>query len=393
MRTRRHIQIAAAASTVFLAMSTAAPAFAADDDVVVTDRETVQVYMTPTGDVKVARIYDQVTATGQGTVTIANPVSTDDLRNLDGLSDLEVEDGKAVTELEVDGESRLRSVSSFDEDNLPVTITPTYELDGEVYEDPEDLVGKSGDLTVTYRVENVTSEPTTVTVLDGKGNEVEQTVDVPDASGRITRDVAPEGLLLDQVRPGQHLGRWPGWHPDDLHHDPSAAGRLRRRRVRLPARVEDAIIPRATVSIAVVQPLKNPSLATAAASYQGGADTGATLTAGAEQIDSQLLKLRDGAGQLLRGLIRLSDGARQLNDGLAGEAAPAPASWLTAPARRPRGRPSSTPGWRRRILAAPNLPPVSKDRRRQRAARRGIQQPDRRQGPGLRVQDLAAGSA
>ena len=67
------------------------------------------------------------------------------------------------------------------------------------------------------------------------------------------------------------------------------------------AQVEDAIIPKASLSVAVVQPLKNPSLSSAAASYQGGAETGATLTAGAEEIDANLLKLRDGAGELLGG--------------------------------------------------------------------------------------------
>src|SRR5688572_17177129 len=136
MRTRRHLLIAGAASTaVLLSLSTAAPALAAGD-VVVTDRETVQAYLTPTGEVKVARVYDQLTATGQGTVDIANPVNTDGLRDLEALGEVEVEDGKAVTKLEVDGEDRLRTVSSFDEKDLPVTIKPTYELDGKVYDDP-----------------------------------------------------------------------------------------------------------------------------------------------------------------------------------------------------------------------------------------------------------------
>jgi hypothetical protein len=219
MRTRRHLLLAGAASTaVLLSLSTAAPAFAAGD-VVVTDRETVQAYLTPTGEVKVARVYDQVTATGQGTVDIANPVNTEGLRDLEQLGDVEVEDGNAVTTIDVDGEERLRTVSSFDEKDLPVTIEPTYELDGKTYDDPEDLVGRSGELTVTYRVENTTSEPTTVTVQDGNGQEVEQTVDVP-------RDRASQGVLLRPVRPGDHLGRRPRWHPDDLHHDPPAAHRL-----------------------------------------------------------------------------------------------------------------------------------------------------------------------
>src|SRR5215203_357510 len=322
MRTRRHLLIAGAASTaVLLSLSTAAPALAAGE-VVVTDRETVQAYLTSTGEVKVARLYDQVTATGQGTVNIENPVNTDGLRNLEGLGGVKVEDGKAVTKLEVDGENRLRTVSSFDEKDLPVTITPKFELDGKTYDDPEDLVGKSGQLTVTYRVENTTSEPTTITVQDGKGEDVEQTVDVPLPLVGSLVTVLPKGFY--SIRSDQA----------NISADGRGGTRMTYTMTLLPpiasavaelsytARVEDAVIPRATVSIAVVQPLKNPSLSTAAASYQGGADTGATLTAGAEEIDENLLKLRDGAGQLLGGLIQLRDGAEQLNDGLAGEAAP-----------------------------------------------------------------------
>ena len=87
MHTRRNLLLAGAAATAaLLSLSSAAPALAASSDVVVTDRETVQVYLTSTGDVKVARLYDQVTATGNGKVDLRNPVSTDGLRNLDGLS-------------------------------------------------------------------------------------------------------------------------------------------------------------------------------------------------------------------------------------------------------------------------------------------------------------------
>ncbi len=322
MRTRRTLLLAGAAATAAtLSLASAGPALAATADVVVTDRETVQVYMTPTGKVKVARLYDQVTATGKGKVEIANPVSTEGLRNLDGLGGVSVEDGNAVTTLDVDGEKRLRTVSTFDGE-LPVTIKPTYELDGKVYDDPEDLVGKSGDLEVKYRIENITSKPTTLTVKDGKGNDVQREVSVPTPLVGSLVTVLPRNFYSI------------GSDQASISADGRGGTRLTFTMTLLPpiglpvaeigytARVEDVVIPRATVSIAVVQPLKNPSLSTAAASYQGGADTGATLTAGAEQIDANLLKLRDGAGTLLGGLIQLRDGAQQLNDGLAGEAAP-----------------------------------------------------------------------
>ena len=312
----------AAVSALLLALPAAAPAVAATGDVVVTDRETVQAYLTATGTVKVARLYDQITATGQGSVDLANPVSTDGLRNLDALGGVEVEDGKAIQRISVDGQERLRTVSTFAADDLPVTITPTYELDGEVFEDPEDLVGRSGQLSVSYRVENVTSEPTTVTVKDGMGNDVERQVDVPLPLVGSLATVLPKNFY--SVRSDQAT----------VTADGRGATRVTFTMTLLPpigspvaefgytAQVSDIVIPRATASVAVVQPLIYPSLKAAADNYAGGADTGAKLTAGADEIDANLLKLRDGAGQLLGGLIQLRDGAQQLNAGLAGEAAP-----------------------------------------------------------------------
>ena len=104
------------------------------------------------------------------------------------------------------------------------------------------------------------------------------------------------------------------------------------------ADVKDGVVPRAEISALPVNPLDSPTFKTAADSYQGGADTGAELTDGAGQIDTNLLKLRDGAGDLLAGLIKLRDGADQLNAGLAGEAAPGAAK-LAAGRRPARHRP------------------------------------------------------
>jgi len=321
MRTRL-LTAGAVTSASILALASAAPAVAATDEVVVTDRETVQAYLSPAGEVKVARVYDQVTATGRGTVELRNPVSTDGLRNLDGLGGVSVEDGEAIQKINVDGEQRLRTVSSFDEEQLPVTIKPTYELDGEIYDNPEDIVGKSGRLTVTYRVENVTGQSQTITVKDGRGNDLQRTVEVPlPLVGSLTT-VLPRSFY--SVRSDQAT----------VTADGRGGTRMTFTMTLLPpvgsataefgytAEVEDLVIPRATVSVAVVQPLAYPSLKTAADSYSGGAETGAELTSGAEEIDANLLKLRDGAGQLLGGLIQLRDGAQQLNAGLAGEAAP-----------------------------------------------------------------------
>ena len=83
------------------------------------------------------------------------------------------------------------------------------------------------------------------------------------------------------------------------------------------ATIKDGEVPLANMSMAPVRPFDNPTTKNAADSYQGGAETGAQLTAGATEIDSNVLLLADGAGQLVDGLVLLEAGAAQLNAGLA----------------------------------------------------------------------------
>jgi len=129
-------------------------AFAAGGQPTVTNRETVQAYLDANGKVKVARVYDQIAAFGSGSITVANPVSTSNLRNRDGFGNFDVRDGKAVQKIDVDGEARLRTVSDFKGD-LPVEVQISYSLDGKPIK-AKDVVGKSGLLEVRYTVKNVT---------------------------------------------------------------------------------------------------------------------------------------------------------------------------------------------------------------------------------------------
>ena len=77
-----------------LALVGAAPAAAATDPgVAVSNTETVQAYLDPTGKLAVARVYEQVAMRGTGTVDLANPVEPQGFRNLDGFGGLEVHDG------------------------------------------------------------------------------------------------------------------------------------------------------------------------------------------------------------------------------------------------------------------------------------------------------------
>ena len=87
----------------------AGPSLAAGSDVIVTNTETVQAYLSATGRLDVARVYDQLALKGKGKVSVSNPVETKGLRNLDSFGGFEVKDGNVVGTYEVDGDL-LRAV-------------------------------------------------------------------------------------------------------------------------------------------------------------------------------------------------------------------------------------------------------------------------------------------
>jgi putative membrane protein len=301
------------------ALLAAGPALAAGD-VVVTNTETIQAHLNATGKVKDARVYDQLAFTGNGTVDVANPVSSKGLRNLDGFGGYDVKDGKLVTTVKVDGDKRLRTVSDFDK-KIPLTIAVTYLLNGKEVT-PDKVVGASGDLEVRYRVENVTATSQQITFDDGTGQQVTKDAQVVIPMVGSLTTVLPSSFTDVSSEQANMAGDGRGG--TKLSFTMTLFGPIGSATSEFgyTARIKDGQVPPATISALPVSPLESPSFKGGAESYKGGADTGVQLTAGATEIDANLLKLRDGAGQLLAGLIQLRDGADQLNDGLAGEAAP-----------------------------------------------------------------------
>lgn len=304
------------------AVSLAPGAVAADDSgtVDVVNTETVQVYISPEGEVESQRVYEQLSFTGDGSVTVANPIEESGLRNLDGFSDVSSEDGVQEVQVEVDGYERLRSVSEYTGE-LPLEFSIQYLLDGEEIE-PGDVVGADGELEVIYTVTNVTSQPQEVSFDDGKGGTMTETVDVPiPIVGSMTTTVpssftdvtSEQANIAGDGKGGTKLSFTMTLFPPLGSDEMTFSYR---------AQVSDAVVPATSVTALPVNPLEIPTFKTAGDSYQNGADTGVRLAEGATLIDTNLLRLRDGAGKLLAGLIKLSDGSDQLAAGLAGEAAP-----------------------------------------------------------------------
>jgi putative membrane protein len=312
-----------AAGLGILTLLAAAPAAAADDangNVEIVNTETVQVYMSPDGKVDTKRVYEQLALTGTGKVDLANPIATAGLRNLDGFGGFEVKDGRQLIRTKVEGEKKLRSVSDF-KGRLPLDIDVTYQLDGREVK-PGGLVGKSGTLEVTFLVANVTGEMRDVVVPDGKGGTVTKSMDVPIPMVGSLTTTAPENFANVASKQANLAGDGKGGTKLSFTMTLFPPIGSTTATFGYTADVTDGVVPRVDVSALPVNPLESPTFASAATSYQGGADTGAKLTDGATEIDANLLKLRDGAAELLAGLIKLRDGAGELSSGLNDEAVP-----------------------------------------------------------------------
>jgi putative membrane protein len=298
-------------------------AFAAetvDGDVKVSNTETVQIATDASGKVDTKRVYDQLVLTGKGKVDISNPVSTDGLRNLDGFGGFNVRNGKVRVKTDVDGTKKYRSVSSFTK-KLPLSIEATYLLDGKKV-DPSDVVGKSGDLEVRYVVTNTTGITEDVTYKDGTGADTSQPAEVVVPMVASMTTVLPSSFTKVETQGANAAGDGRGGTQLSFTMTLIPPIGSAKAEIGYKAQVKDAVIPSASISALPVDPLQNTSFATAASGYSGGAQTGQDLTAGATEIDANVLKLRDGASDLVNGIVQLRDGANQLNAGLTNDAAP-----------------------------------------------------------------------
>jgi putative membrane protein len=294
-------------------------AFAASPTV--TNQQIVQVQMSATGQVDQAQFYSQLTAAGQGTVSVEEPMPTAGLRNLNGFGQPAIRDGKAQYTLSVDGRTQERTIASFDDARLPITVTATYLLDGQQVQ-PGDVVGKSGTLQVKYHVENVTGKPTKVSYQDGHGVKVDDTLNVVTPLVGQLSTVLPQSftqIVADRAGAagdghGQIKLSWSMALFEPIGQTTQDFGYT--------ARIDGGQVPAAVIQVVPVAPKDRPELKAGEDLFKDGSDAGGQLTLGATLMDASLGKLQDGAGALLGGLKQLADGADQLSKGLNTRARP-----------------------------------------------------------------------
>ncbi len=311
---KKSLRFASAALAVALAASCAAPAFAAGGSSF-TKSETVYAVMNADGSIQSTTVSEHVySASGLSKVTDQSTLTN-------------IQNTESSAEFTQDGEKLVWNTDDTDvyykgdtTRALPIQATVTYALDGQEAA-LEDLIGKSGHLTMTIALKN--NETGTVNV-----NGTDRTIVTPlvTAVGVIfgqdaTNVVAAHGLVESAAKsnvaafvtlPGVK-DSLSGLLPDELD------------------TIEDYLQDTITVEADVTE-LTCPQVMMACATSAAALGTGNVfdlsslndLTDGINQLNdamSQLLdgasQLEDGTSQLASGVLALLDGANTLNNGAA----------------------------------------------------------------------------
>jgi putative membrane protein len=322
MRTLRRI-LSLGAVLALVAIPASLPAIAQSGTTgKVTHRQSVRTELSPTGEVGTSRVFTQLTVEGDGPVRVSLPSqSTSSLRNLDGFGGPGIEGDTVTYQLDATRDGVRRRTVADHTAPQAVSINVSYMLDGRDVE-PEDIVGATGEVTVTYTVTNLTSRPQEITSFDGQGKPSTNTVDVAvpmvgtlstTLDGRFVDIEAPGAAVAGDGR-GSTVVSWSLLLFAPLGDEQQT--------VSYTAHVNDGLVPPATAQILPVNSRSFRSLRSTQDAYKSGVQGLKDLTNGALIVDGNVKLLGDGAAQLLDGLNQLSDGAQKLNEGLEGSAAP-----------------------------------------------------------------------
>lgn len=307
---------AGALAVAMLGMATFPLANAApiDDDLMISNYESVSADLSATGELQSAIIVDQLTVFGNGEAVVSNPVAGDAQRNLSTFEQFVAENGAVQTTVSANGTTEMRALADYEGD-LPVSLSAKYFLDGKEI-DPADLGDATGELRVEYTVTNETGQMETITYTDAAGATITKDVMIytPIAGSFATvlpssfsNVASPEAAVAADGR-GNTKVQWSLTLLPPLSSPSATFGYT--------ADIANGAIPQANLSVIPVKPMDNPTASSAVSSYESGAQSGADLYAGGVKLDDGLQQLADGAGQLLAGLAKLYDGAGQLSDGL-----------------------------------------------------------------------------
>ncbi len=284
-----------------------------------TVRKSVTMSGDADGTINSTAMVTQVSAVGDGNMTVNVPIGTDSVRNLDGFGSVPVENNDAVFNLDVNGSEEQRTYSTATQDVLSVQTKVT--LDGKPI-DAKDVVGKTGLLDVEYTVVNSGKSKQTVTYQDAAGNTITQEEEVDLPIGGSVDITLPQGFNEITAKGASIGGNGTGGTKLSYSlvlfaplGDPVSSFSYQ-------TRITEGTLPEAEFTFLPIVPLDNPSVVTAKTAFTGGAQVGTQIYDAGTEISENLLKLQDGAAQLLAGLETASSGASELANGLTNTAVP-----------------------------------------------------------------------
>jgi hypothetical protein len=270
--------------------------------------QTVVVATSATGKISgKPRVFTQWSANGSGPATLKVPMSTSGFRNLSGLGTTPVKDGYAVWNLHLSGPTNERSVAQFPANKLPLQVSAAYELNGKKMS-AKGVVGKSGELKVTYVITNVTTQPTKVTFANVLGNKETTSVKAPAPVVAVVNVTVPAtftnlkapGASASGNGNGTSSGSWTLFMFNPL-------GGVKQS-VTYQAHVTDATVPSATVEAAVLPPANAPPLP---AITEPGAPAVPTVTLG-KRLASLQVKLQAARARLASKASAVLDAFKQV---------------------------------------------------------------------------------
>ncbi|MAT60240.1 MAG: hypothetical protein CMH41_01055, partial [Micrococcales bacterium] len=292
------------------------------------------------GNVSITQLRDQISVTGDGTATFSVPVGEGGSpKNQQTLGGPEIQDGAAQYEITANGTELLTMGQDYDGE-IPVTLETSATLDGQPL-NISDLPGKSGLVTLTYTLENTTSEPTTLTFTDADGKTQTKKAEIP----------IPMGASISATFPGSSWGEVSGPQAATIIDNGTGGISFDMTQALLPsvlpdqdvkqsitieARVDNAVMPPVSIKAAVLPSDFNELEANRKTADDAEVLTGTLYGSGEAIVDGTNLllaglgpaaaganelatKLEESASQgpdLLTGVEQLKTGAVKLNAGI-----------------------------------------------------------------------------
>lgn len=313
---RRGMSLAMVAGLV--AVPATIPALAQDGgEASISHRQSVLTQLSSTGELDTSRVFTQLTVTGDGPVEVVLPSqSTRGLRDLGGLGRPSTDGDDVVYGIDATSAGVHKRTVATNTADLPVSVAVAYEFDGEPIEDPGDVVGRSGELSVSYTVRNETVEPQELDVFNARQEPTTETVDVGvPMVGTISlpldnrfSDIRADGANVAGDGRGNTLVNF-----SLVLFEPLGSFE---ETVTWSAQVTDATLPDTNLQLAPVTSDSFKSLPDAQSAYSDTFVGLQTITDGAVRIDMTMAAILDGASELLDGMNQLADGSQELSTGL-----------------------------------------------------------------------------